>query len=382
MDSTPPPVLLATARPARLRQLATRHLTIFACTVLLPTLAASLYYGLIASDVYVSESRFVVRSPQQRTPSGLGALLQGAGFSRSQDDTYSVHDYVRSRDALKELDQKLELRRAYSLDTIDFFNRFPGLDRDDSFEAFHRHYLKHVSIDYDSVSSISVLTVRAYAAGTAQAVNESLLHMGERLVNNLNERSRRDLIEVARAEVRQSEDRAKNAALALSGFRAGRNVVDPTQQSTLQLQGVARLQEELLAAQTQLAQLQRLSPRNPQIGALSARIDLLRKAVASESAKVTGSDGSLMSKSPAYDRLVLEKAFADRQLASALGALDAARADAARKQLYLERLVQPHMPDRAVEPRRVRSILTVFVLGLVLWGVVSLVVSSVKEHAE
>ena len=73
---------------------------------------------------------------------------------------------------------------------------------------------------------------------------------------------------------------------------------------------------------------------------------------------------------------------ADRTLGGALAALDSARSEAARKQLYLERLVQPNLPDMAMEPRRLRSVLTVFVLGLILWGVVSLVVASVREHVD
>jgi capsular polysaccharide transport system permease protein len=83
-----------------------------------------------------------------------------------------------------------------------------------------------------------------------------------------------------------------------------------------------------------------------------------------------------------FDRLTLEKGFADRQLGSALASLETARSEAQRKQLYLERLVQPNLPDMAVEPRRIRSTLTVLALGLVLWGVLSLVVSSVKEHTD
>jgi capsular polysaccharide transport system permease protein len=59
-------------------------------TVILPTALAVVYFGLIASDVYISESRFVVRSPQRAAQTGIGALLQGTGFSRSQDDTYSA----------------------------------------------------------------------------------------------------------------------------------------------------------------------------------------------------------------------------------------------------------------------------------------------------
>ena len=174
----------------------------------------------------------------------------------------------------------------------------------------------------------------------------------------------------------------RSAAVALSGYRGRQSLFDPDRQSALQLQGVAKLQEELLGSEAQLAQLRQLSPENPQIPALKSRVDALRKTITAEGSKVAGADGSLTSKSAVYDRLQLEKVFAERQLATALVALETARNEAQRKQLYLERLVQPNLPDKALEPRRIRSILMVLALGLVLWGVVSLVVASVKEHAD
>ncbi|MGY4830599.1 hypothetical protein ACVNIS_18655 [Sphaerotilaceae bacterium SBD11-9] len=368
--------------PSLWRRVRRRFDNIFLITVLLPTLAAGVYYGLIASDVYISESRFVVRNPQRQQMTGLGSLLQGSGFSRSQDDTYSVHDYVLSRDALHELDKQLQVRKAFASDRVDWFNRFPGPSPDDSFEAFFRHYRKHVLVEYDTVSSITTLYVRAYTAQDARNINDLLLQMGERLVNNLNDRSRQDLIQVAQKEVQIAEERAKSAALGLSGYRSRQSVFDPDRQSALQLQGVARLQEELLGAEAQLAQLRMLSPANPQIPSLVSRIEVLRKTIAGESSKVAGGEGSFSNKSTAFDRLALEKLFAERQLATALAALETARNEAQRKQLYLERLVQPNLPDMALEPKRIRSILMVLVVGLVLWGVVGLVVASVKEHTE
>jgi capsular polysaccharide transport system permease protein len=382
VDSNPSPIVLKSAQPSRLKRFLRRFDKIFMFTVFLPTLLAAVYYGAIASDVYISESRFLVKNPQRAAQTGLGALLQGTGFSRSQDDTYSVHDYLVSRDALRELDEKLGLRKVYSAPGIDVVNRFPGLEGDQSFESLFRYFQKHVTIEYDSVSSISVLRVRAYAADEAAKINDMLLRMSERLVNNLNTRSRQDLIEVAREEVRVAEDRAKTAALALSSYRADRGVFDPDRQGALQLQGVARLQEELLATEGQLAQIRQVAPNNSQIPVLTSRIEVLRRSAESETAKVLGKGTSLTSKSPAFDRLVLERTFADRQLAAAMAALDVARSEAQRKQLYLERLVQPNQPDKALEPRRVRAVFTVFMVGLLLWGVVSLVVSSVKEHTE
>src|SRR5579862_1851914 len=122
-------------------------------TVVVPTLSAMLYFGLIASDVYISESRFLVRSPQHQVQAGLfGQILQGSGLTHSQDDTYSVHDYILSRDALRELDSKLGLRKAFTSKEVDPLNRFAGLMSDASFEEFYRYYGKRVGIEYDPSS--------------------------------------------------------------------------------------------------------------------------------------------------------------------------------------------------------------------------------------
>jgi capsular polysaccharide transport system permease protein len=372
----------ARKRTSTLRRIARRINGLFFVSVIAPTAIAGIYFGAIASDVYISESRFLVRNPQRPQLSGIGALLQGTAFSRAQDDTYSVHDFIRSRDALREVDGKVGFRRAYSSEEVDLLNRFPGIDPDDSFEALHRYYQRQIGIDYDTVSSISILRVRAFSASEAQRINEMLLEMGERLVNNMNIRSRRDLIEVAEGEVRHAEARSRSAAEALSSFRSDRSVLDPDRQGVIQLQGVAKLREELLVAESQLNQVKQVSPDNPQVDVLQQRVDLMRRTIREESSSVLGKGGGLVSKSPAYDRLILEKSFADRQLAAALSALDAARNEAQRKQLYLERLVQPNLPDKSVEPRRVRGVVTTFLLGVVLWGVLTLVVASVREHSD
>jgi len=367
-----------TARPPARRRVS----VLFLLCVVLPTVLAAVYYGLVAADVYVSESRFVVRAPQRPQVAGLGTLLSGTGIARAQDDAYPVHDYVLSRDALRELEPGLKLRDAYGSPDIDRFHRFPSLDGDDSFEALYLHHLDHVVIAHDSVSGITTLAVRGYQPELVQQVNERLLQMSEALVNRLNERSRQDLVRQAEQDVARTQTRARDTALALAAYRSQGKVFDPTAQSASQLETVTRLREELRLAEAQQAQVRSLTPANPQLGALDQRVRTLRKQVQQEQGKVLGRGDSLAAKAPAYDRLLLDKGFADTQLASALTALEAARAEAARQRLYLERLVQPHLPDQSLEPRRLRSVVTVAVLGLVVWGVLALIVAGIREHAD
>jgi capsular polysaccharide transport system permease protein len=381
------PPLAAVGRFQRLRQRLRARLPrvspIFLGAVILPTLLAAVYYGLIASDIYISESRFIVRSSQRPAPSGfLGSFLQGTGISRAEDDTFAVHDFILSRDALGQLDQKLSLGNMFSRPDIDFLDRFGAIDWDRSFETLYRYYKKRVSVEYDSASSISVLRVSAFTAHDANRINDLLLGMGEQLVNQMSERARSDIVRYAEGEVQQAEHQAADAALALAAFRNRNVVVDPEKQSTFQLQQVSKLQDDLIATRTQVAQLKAVSPDSPQIMVLQTKIDTLQSAIEAETAKVTGRNGSLSNKAAAYERVELEREFADKQLGAALAALEAARSEAQHQLLYLERIVQPNRPDIAIEPRRLRSVVIVFLLGLLAWGILSLLVASIREHMQ
>jgi capsular polysaccharide transport system permease protein len=374
------PVRWAISAAAWLR----RHLTL-SITVIVPTTLAILYYGLMASDVYVSESRFVVRTPSRNSEKGslVGQLLQSTVLARADDDTYSVHDYILSRDALHELDEKLGLRKMFSGRGADFINRFPGIFLFDTFEELYRYYgYKVVDIEFDTNSSITTLTVRAFSARDAQRINDALLTMGERLINEMNERTLQDTVRFAEHDAQVATEKATNAAVALFDYRSKHAVFEPDKQAAIQLESVAKIQEELVATEAQVAQLQKISPANPQIGGLQSRAETLRRAIFSEAAKVTSASGSFSAHAPEFERLTVESMFADKLLGDTLADLEQARSTALRQQLYLERLVQPSLPDEALEPRRFRDVLTVLLIGMILWGVASLVVAAIREHAD
>jgi capsular polysaccharide transport system permease protein len=348
--------------------------------VAVPTLLTALYYALWASDVYISESRFVVRSPERPARTALGSLFQGTGFSKTADDSFTVREYILSRDALKVLDERLHIKAAYASKDVDLFSRFGGADLDSSFEALHRYYQNKVDVVTDTNSSIVTLSVRAFNAQDAVSANRILLEQSEELVNRLNERGRQDLIRYAQNEVTQAEKSAKAAALALSSYRNAQGVVDPERQAAVQLQQVAKLQDELISTNAQLSQLQSFTPSNPQIPSLRNKSRTLQTDIARETAHVAGGGSSLASKVAGIQQVALETEFANKQLASALTSLETARNEAQRQQVYLERIAQPSLPDVAQEPRRLRSMLGAIIVGLLAWGILSMLLAGVREH--
>lgn len=356
-----------------------RRNLLFVLTVILPTAAAILYYGFIASDVYISESQFVVRSPDKPQTSGLGVILKTAGFSNG-DEIYSAQSYVLSRDALRAINRDGAFRNAYGNPTISVFDRFNPLGFDGSFENLYRYYRKKVSVEHDTVSSISTLTVRAFSPEQATKFNRQLLELAEATVNRLNQRGRQDLVRYAEAEVANATERSRVAGLNLARYRNASGVVDPEKQAAVQLQMVSKLQDEVIASRNQLMQLRAFAPANPQIPVLQTKIAGLTRDINSELNKVAGSSRSLSATAAQYQRLQVESQVADKQLAASIASLEDARNEAQRKQAYVERIAQPAVPDSPEEPRRFRGVIATFVFGLVAFGIISMLLAGIREH--
>lgn len=353
---------------------------LFWAVVALPTIIAILYFGFLAADVYVSESQFVVRSPDKPTVTGLGMLLKDTGFSNSGDEVYAAQNFVRSRDALRALNNGGYVARAYGNSNISIFDRFNPLGVAGSFENLYRYYQRMIGIQYDSATSISTLSVRAYAPQDAYRMNRELLELAEAVVNRLNDRGRSDLVRFAGREVSDAQAGASSAAIALAAFRNSHGIVDPEEQAKAQLQMISKLQDDLIGARTQLLQLQSMAPENPQIPVLRVRIAGLRQAIDAETGRVAGDRRSLSASAVQYERLAINRDFADKRLAAALTSLQDAQSEARRKQAYVERIVQPNLPDDPTEPRRLRGIFAVFALGLIAWGILRLLLAGIREH--
>lgn len=375
---------IASAIPARwrMRERLSRVNRLFVATVILPTLAAIVYFGFLASDVYVSQSQFVVRSPDKPAQTGLGVLLDSVGFSSSGDEIFITHDYVQSRDALRSLDRKGAVREAYTRPDISIVDRFNPFGFNGTFEDLFDYYRGKVGIEFNSTSSITTLTVRAFTAEDARRMNRQLLDLSEALVNRLNNRGEVDLLGNAQREAREAEQEARRASQALAAFRQRSGIVDPEREATVQIQLVSKLQDELIGARLQLQQLQALAPDNPQIPLLRTRIAGLQRQIDAQSGRAAGSQRSLSAAAVQYQRLTLDREYADKRLTAALASLQDARNEARRKQAYVERIVDANLPDEAQEPRRLRGILATLIVGLVAYGILMMLLAGVREHRD
>jgi capsular polysaccharide transport system permease protein len=212
-------------------------------------------------------------------------------------------------------------------------------------------------------------------------IASALLTYSEQLVNDLNERARRDALDMASREVDRAEQRIAEIQGELTAYRVKQKMLDPKTASSGVLELIAQMNGAQANARAQLGELLKNSPNSPQIPLVKTRIDSLDKLIAEERGKLSGQTDSVVSTLTEYERLTLDRELAEKALASAFTSLEAARIEAQRQQLYLETISQPNVADYPLYPKRAVSFAVVVVSCLVVYGIAWLLVASAREHA-
>ena len=147
----------------------------------------------------------------------------------------------------------------------------------------------------------------------------------------------------------------------------------------------ARIRDDIVRADTELSTVKHYMRADaPSVRMLEARIQSLQAQLHSVESEVTDTEKSrsevLSRVMESYERLESERTFAEKAYQHALEALDRARMNADRQQVYIAGFVQPSLPEEALYPRRLRSIGIALFLGCAVWLIGAFTVQTVREH--
>jgi capsular polysaccharide transport system permease protein len=307
---------------------------------------------------------------------GLGAFGQGDA------NVYAVHEYVMSRDAVADLERNHNLRAILAKPSIDFLARFPRPFQRAHFEDLYREYPRFVTVGYDSLSGVSRLRVRAFRPNDAADLANALLDGGETVINRLNAQADADAVTEAHRQVVEAEARVLASEAAVTQFRNREQIIDPSRSSLAGLDLVGKLEVQLATLKADRNALAASAANSPQLAVLDRQIHAFETQVEVERSKMAGDSTSLAPKIGEYERLMIERDFAAKEMTAASASLESAREEARRKRLYLERIVAPNVPDTALAPMRLFSIAMVFATTLLIYGIVVLVIAGLKEHGQ
>lgn len=358
----------------------------FLLMVVIPSLAWSWYLWSRASDQYVSTVGFSVHK-EDATPSvdllgGLGAL---AGGSSTATDTDVLYEFIRSQDMVEKIDEKLNLRSKFSRDwPNDFVFAFnPG----GQIEDLTKYWPRQVKVLYDSSTSLITLKVNAFSAEDARQIADAVFEESSIKINQLSEIARADSIKLAEGELEKTRQELTRTRQEMTGFRMRSLIVDPQADLASQMGVLSGLQAQLaeqLVANDML--LENARPTDNRVVQSQQKIDALRRLIDAERAKFgtesSGPTGENYSQLMAeYEKLAVDREFAEGAYRSARIAYESALAEARRKSRYLAAHIEPKVAQSSTAPDRPWLLFIVAGLLMLIWSILVLVYYSIRDRA-
>lgn len=350
---------------------------------LVAILLAMVYWGLVASDRYVSEAHVVIQRADLNSGQSmeLSSLLGNAGGG-AESDQRLLRDHLLSVDMLEKLQARFDLRKHYSDRRRDPLARMWFADA--PLEWFHDHYVSRVRVDFDSTSGILFIRAQAYDPQTAHAIAAMLVEEGERAMNDMAQRMAQEQVRFLERQADGMRERVLITRRALIDFQNRNGLISP--QGTVESLAavVNRLEAQIADLQARrTAMLGYLAPQAPAVVEVDLQIDAMRKQIANEQSRLVSPAGTKLNVVlEEYQRLQIAADFAQDVYKTALVALEKGRVEAIRTLKKVSVLQAPTQPEYPLEPRRIYSIAVFILVTLLLAGVVHLLAAIIRDHKD
>ncbi len=355
----------------------------------MPMIVATIYFGFLAEDRYVSSSQVVVHkvssdaaseAPQM---SGLAALMGGGGISGGNSaETLYVREFVVSQDMLNVLQEKLHWSQHYS---GRFRDLWYYLKPDASREQLLRYYQRMVTAQFDETTGLLTIQVQAFDQDFANKTLSTIMSESDRFVNEISHRLAREQVNFAENELERSRLNYQARQEALLKFQGKNNVLDAQQSAAASNRVIDGLQEDLTKQSAVLRAMRAtLSDDSPQVRQQRIQIDAIQKQISVEKQKLIAdsTQGKLNVIASQFHGLELDAGIAEDSYKASVASLQSARIDATRKLRSLVVVVNPNMPDEALFPRRMYSLFTTFIILLLLYGIARFAIATVNDHRD
>jgi len=371
--------------PAHMRKRHFGMILSFLIIVLAPIGTAGWYLYERAADQYSSTLGFTVRSEDVSSAvdilGGLGSSLGGGSGAQDSDILY---EFMRSQQLVKNIDEKLDLRTIYTK------HRDPdwllSFDPDGTIEDLARYWQRMVRIAYSAGSGLMEIRVLAFTPEDAKAIAEEIFVENSIIINELSAIARADATRYATEDLEQSVERLKQTRETLTKFRLENQIVDPNADIQAQMGLLTTLQAQQAEALIDFDLLADIAREgDPRLEQAQRRIDVIETRINAEREKFgvggAGPGGVEFATIIAdFERLTVDREFAEAAYAASLSARDAAVAEANRQSRYLATYIKPTLAEKSEYPQRVILLAIVGLFSFLIWAIFSLVYYSLRDR--
>lgn len=349
--------LAGLAPRARDRLFSTLLMLTVVFTLVIPMAASIIYYCFIASPIYASEVRFIVRSSAPLLSRDRYATNTVEPKAKIVQDTAVLLNYLNSPAIVHDLGKHTNLFTLFGRAEIDFVSRLRSdATNDDVLDYWEGRHAASVN----PKSGIVELEVTAFSPKEARDLSQLVLQLSEQQINKLNSGMWNDLLISTQKDVDAATKEVGDLRGKLRDAQNDTGIFDidlSAESISTVLTNIEASIAELQSRRTALSQS--VEAGSPQLSDINRRLAGLEEQAKALRGRVAGStsEANLADYSRIFDKLKLDLKMAEDKLQSSISELEKIKLVSSLQLVYVDNFTEPTLPDYAKYPRVLLSLL-------------------------
>jgi capsular polysaccharide transport system permease protein len=340
-----------------------------------------IYIGFIKTSFYESRASITIKNIDDNSSANSLLGLVSGKSSNTSEDAMILQEYLKSYEVYDKLDKKFNLSEYYASSDIDFLQRMNQMD---TYEDYLIFYNKQLQITYDEISNITIIKFVHIDANIAQEIVKFLISEAEKKLNEYNKRTASKQLHFVINETNKQKVILEESIKVLSEYQDEEKTINPNSQVETNVSLLSSLKVKLVESKANLEKISKyLTDTSFEIIDLKREISETESSISQIQKEQSGEGKKTLNKSIfEFEKLKTQVDLNTELYKQALLQEQTSRVEVNKENKTLQILVNASLGQSYSEPRRMREILTVFLVLSLLYGILSMINAIIKDHKE
>ena len=338
------------------------------------------YILFLKSELYESNTDVIIKNLTNKS-TAIGNFSLLLPTNSNTQDIYTIQTYLTSYDELQSLDKVFHLKQHYMSSNIDIIERLKTWYTKEDFLKLYQQRLK---IIFDPTTGILTITFLHTNPQIAYKIVKQLITDANKKLNQYNKIIAEKQLTFVLQQTNKNQNVLDTSIDKLKKFQNKYTILDPTQTAQSQFSLIGGLKANLLQKKSKLNDLlQYMNENNFEVIRLQNDIketqktlDKIKQTLASKDKK------SLNLYIFEFERLKGMVELNKELYKQSLLQLEQIKTEINKNSKMLLVLTQPFKPEGYKYPEKLKDIITLLLILGLLYGIISLIESIIKEHID
>jgi len=348
----------------------------------------SFYILTIKTEKFQSNSTVIIKDlSQQQTASMIGSMLLGQNSSVMKDSKL-LELYINSMEMFLVLNKEHNLSKYYSNKQIDFIQRL-SKDAFFSFNTVNNEniltaYKKDVSLRYDEPSSTLNIAYLHADPLMAQKIVQDIIKYSSQTLNRFEKENASVALSALLSQEQENKILFADSIKKLIVYQNKHNTIDPNVDVQSKSTILATLEGELVQKEVEYkSKLSYLNKNAAEMKLIFGNLKHIKKSISKLKHEIAGNGKNELNKNVSnFELLKSEVDFNKERYKQTLIKLEETKVSVKQNAKNLIVVTKPTYPTTHSEPQKFKDILTLLIVLSFLYGIVTLILSILRDHKD